>query len=414
LDGEKFNRQLHQKEIAFLENAENIEAFAEYYQNYTGEELSIEDAGKMLAQGGASLVDKSWNDKVGDDSGVKEAQDFIKENYTDKSAIFYDDEEGMRVGTHGFDANKDEYKDRYANMQGFTENKDFYQQNLNVGNGNGASTGDYVNGALKPIKELGTALQNDPLATLGAMGEGIVDAVLNPLDTLHETGVDAGALEDKAQLDTMLGDDTSAAQHRGEAYGGVVAAVVGGAVVKGTTKGLNALDGAVDGIETPDLSSVIGQGEAGKAIDADPWNIGSTDKDFYINSEGTLIYPSTGYRVLAEESFERAKNGEGVMSSGDTYMTFDNPGDFTSNVEAGNAVQVPYDPAGYVKFDTAQVGDDIHVPKEDWNRGKNPEPYAEYFGPNHPEGENYGLGEASQAITNTEIKNYETETFTNE
>ena len=184
-DGEQFNRQLHQKEIAFLKNKDNIEAFAQYYQDYTGETISIEDAQKILAQGGASLVDKSWNDKVGNDSRVKEAQDFIKENYTDTSAIFYDDKDGMRVGTQGFNASKNEYEDRYANIQGFTKNKDFYQQNLNFNTGKTGKANDYVDGALQPVKDLVSNLKEYPLETLGAMKDGVVDAVTSDSRTRH-------------------------------------------------------------------------------------------------------------------------------------------------------------------------------------------------------------------------------------
>ena len=61
----------------------------------------------------------------------------------------------------------------------------------------------------------------------------MVDAVTSPIDTLTQTGADARTLEEQAQLDTMLGDDSSAAKHRGEAYGGAVTAMVGGVAVKG-------------------------------------------------------------------------------------------------------------------------------------------------------------------------------------
>lgn len=236
--GELYNRQLHQDEIRFLKDSENIEAFAKYYQDYTGESISIEDAQKVLAQGGISLVDKSSNDKVANDSRVQEARDFILENYTDKSAIFYKDENGKLVGTQGFNPSKSEYEDRYANLGGFIDNKDFYKKNLNLGNGEGASAGDYVNGTVQSLKDLGNALIDNPLDTAKAVGEGVVDSVLSPIDTLTQTGADARTLEEQAQLDTLLGDDKSAAEHRGEAYGGLVAGVIGGVAIKGVTKGI--------------------------------------------------------------------------------------------------------------------------------------------------------------------------------
>ena len=236
LDGEKYNRQLHQREIAWLKDKANIQAFMEYYQITMGKTLSLEDAARILAQGGAALVDKSWHDRLGNNADVKEAQDFIKDTYTDKSAIFYDDPNSpVKYGTHAFNPDAEEYKDRYANLGGFIDNKDFYRDNLNLGTGKGASAGDYVSGAVQPIKDLGNALYNDPLGTLQATGEGIID----PMGSGLEAGSHMAELEEMAQLDGMMGDDTAAAQHRGEAYGGIAAA----AITRGTIKTITRLRG---------------------------------------------------------------------------------------------------------------------------------------------------------------------------
>jgi hypothetical protein len=113
----------------------------EYYQITMGKTLSLEDAARILAQGGAALVDKSWNDRLGNNADVKEAQDFIKDTYTDKSAIFYDDPSSpASYATHAFNPDAEEYKDRYANLGGFIDNKDFYRDNLNLGTSKGASS----------------------------------------------------------------------------------------------------------------------------------------------------------------------------------------------------------------------------------------------------------------------------------
>ena len=54
-----------------------------------------------------------------------------------------------------------------------------------------------------------------------------------------------------------------------------------------------------------------------------------------------------------------------------------------------------------------QIIDDIHVPKENWNQGVKPEPITAYFGKDNPEGKNFGEGGYSQAITNSNIENFD-------
>lgn len=61
----------------------------------------------------------------------------------------------------------------------------------------------------------------------------------------------------------------------------------------------------------------------------------------------------------------------------------------------------------YGTFDTLQIVNDIKVPYENWGKGTNLEPITEYFGKNNPIArENYGVGGATQAITNTPITDY--------
>jgi hypothetical protein len=243
LQGEKYNRQLHQKEIAFLKNKDNIDSFAKelYGENPTKEQLTQTE--QILAIGGASLVDKSFNnalletDKNTNDEQLKIllAQEFIKDNYKDSSAIFYNDKDKkFPTGTKGFDVDKDskEYKDRYSNFGGYFNNKDFYQKNLSLNTNTKDSTGDYIDGVIKPYKNLANALQEDTTGTLKNMAEGIID----PIGTGLETGTNMRHLYEKSTLDSLVGDEQSAAQNLGEAFGGAVTVVVGGLGGKTFTK----------------------------------------------------------------------------------------------------------------------------------------------------------------------------------
>jgi len=93
LSAEINNRQLHQKEIAFLKDKKNIEAFAKelYGDNPTAEQL--QSAEKYLAQGGISLVDSSYSIKVGGqdadtktfNENVSKAEDYIQENFEENA-----------------------------------------------------------------------------------------------------------------------------------------------------------------------------------------------------------------------------------------------------------------------------------------------------------------------------------------
>ena len=282
LDGEKYNRQLHQREIAWLKDKANIQAFAIelYGANPTPQQLA--QAEQYLAKGGISLVDSSFSQRVGgmDADGqttnlhVIEAEEFIKDNYGDSQLFSYKDGQGNLVSTHGFEATQAQRDDRYGNMQGFKDNKDFYKENLNLGTGKGASAGDYVSGAVQPIKDLGNALYNDPLGTLQATGE----AIIHPLDSGQAAGAHVAELEDKAQLDAMMGDDESAAQHRGEAYGGIAAAVV----TKGTIKTITRIKGGKVRVEL----------EGGKSVEVPESSIARD--------------PRTGEYVYRGDSYENA------------------------------------------------------------------------------------------------------------
>ena len=126
---------------------------------------------------------------------------------------------------------------------------------------------------------------------------------------------------------------------------------------------------------------------------------------FYVKSNGDVI-PSTGYRATAGKGEEAARKGNLMSSSGDTYFTFDNIENMSSKT-ISDKMQIPYEPTVYGKFDTLQIIDDIRVPMEDWGKGTKPEPITQYFGKNNPNGDNFGNGGATQAVTKLPIKDFE-------
>jgi hypothetical protein len=73
LSGELYNRQLHQNEIRWLSDDENIKGFAKAYG------LSLEDARARLTQQGLRNIDKGWSLKLGARTD-KEALSYLRSN----------------------------------------------------------------------------------------------------------------------------------------------------------------------------------------------------------------------------------------------------------------------------------------------------------------------------------------------
>ncbi|UFH58041.1 hypothetical protein [Sulfurovum mangrovi] len=221
-------------------------------------------------RGGASLVDKSYYDALGvdDNFDYDDARDFIQQNYTDTSTLEYNDPNSPTGTylTHGFSPDSYEYENRYANLQGFYENKDFYVQYLNLSDGsNDASILDYGEGAFNPFTQLAYTFEKDPFGTIGAVGEGLLDFAMNPIDGLQDVGMQIAELKAKGDLDTLLNDDVSAAQHYGEAASITASVLMPGAVegTKALKKGLN--NAVEDGVNI-DAKYVDGDGSGGAII----------------------------------------------------------------------------------------------------------------------------------------------------
>jgi hypothetical protein len=139
---------------------------------------------------------------------------------------------------------------------------------------------------VQPIKDLGNALYNDPLGTLQTTGE----AIIHPLDSGLEAGSHMAELEEMAQLDGMMEDDTAAAQHRGEAYGGIAAA----AITRGTIKTITRLRGGRVRVEL----------EGGQSVEVPE---GSIARDSYGN-QVLIEYKGKPVEVNGKDSAKNVAN----------------------------------------------------------------------------------------------------------
>ena len=117
---------------------------------------------------------------------------------------------------------------------------------------------------------------------------------------------------------------------------------------------------------------------------------------FYARSDGTLV-PSTGYRHVSSDAPylpELIKTGHTPANPKGTYISFTKIDDPKL---APGALQVPHDAAIRIEFDTANVADDVRIPKGKWGQADHLEPITADF----PE---FGPGGATQAVTEKPIQ----------
>ncbi|WP_343210998.1 hemagglutinin repeat-containing protein [Campylobacter concisus] len=223
-----YNRQLHQREIDFINNKNNIESFKSKLQTTTNKIYSDDEAKSILAKAAVSLTDKSFNETYrqnlssNDLYNIELATNFIKQS------SFYNT---TLDNTNAFNPDKKQYEDRYVYLDSFTNNREFYDKNLKVDT-------HYLDNALSFLGGVGTGAKNllvdtatglyrlatDPVET----GNGIANTVSNA-DTLIYNGLM------KSELDTVLGDYESVTARDFEFIGGIWG---GGALARTTTKGV--------------------------------------------------------------------------------------------------------------------------------------------------------------------------------
>ncbi|SFG82775.1 filamentous hemagglutinin [Duganella sp. CF458] len=106
-----FNRQLHPKEVAFLQDKARVKRYADYIKGKTGTTLTEEQAQLALSRYGAAMEDEKWAQVNGRD-GNTEA--FIKQEAIAAQLSYTDSAGNKHVG---FQATAAEYKDETINLR---------------------------------------------------------------------------------------------------------------------------------------------------------------------------------------------------------------------------------------------------------------------------------------------------------
>ena len=186
LQGEKYNRQLHQKEIELIKK--NAGAFAAYYKKKTGKALSQKEAEAMLAQAALHNVD-SWYAGTNVNS---DAENFIEDLARSHGGTFKDNQGRTQ---HLFDERGNEMYKRHAvnaNTVFDPQAQDLYRstgynpaniarsiaESAQLQKESAATQKEFIAHAVDAAKSTGNAAYRDAAirATVDARRNGVVDA----------------------------------------------------------------------------------------------------------------------------------------------------------------------------------------------------------------------------------------------
>ncbi|MCP4088492.1 MAG: hypothetical protein GY746_01680, partial [Gammaproteobacteria bacterium] len=117
---------------------------------------------------------------------------------------------------------------------------------------------------------------------------------------------------------------------------------------------------------------------------------------YYVRSNSDVI-PAKAYRYISSQApylDDLLNNGTIPANTKGTYISFDRIDDAS---DAAARMQVPHDAAIRLEFDTLQITEDVRVPHGQWGTASHFEPLTVDF----PQ---FGIGRATQAVTNKQIK----------
>ncbi|WP_188115748.1 filamentous hemagglutinin N-terminal domain-containing protein [Campylobacter concisus] len=223
-----YNRQLHQREIDFINNKNNIESFKSKLQTTTNKIYSDDEAKSILAKAAVSLTDRSFNETYrqslssNDLYNIELATNFIKQS------SFYNT---TLDNTNAFNPDKKQYEDRYVYLDSFTNNREFYDKNLKVdtklSNDIANFATGFAKGGINLVKDTITGvyyLVSNPVKTGDTILRNSPD-IISALPSTIKNGLDKG------ELDIVLGDYESVTARDTEALG----TLFGGAAIASNT-----------------------------------------------------------------------------------------------------------------------------------------------------------------------------------
>uniref|UniRef100_UPI0015E187D5 hemagglutinin repeat-containing protein n=1 Tax=Campylobacter concisus TaxID=199 RepID=UPI0015E187D5 len=254
-----YNRQLHQRET------DKIKELSEIYAKEKS--ISLDKATSIVAKAYYSSVDSDANDfyinNLSSDEAIEilKAKEFIQDNLNSPNNHLVN-------GNDISNTSKKEYYDRYSNLQGYNDNKDFYEKYLSIKDQDNTlkfSASDLASGFIKPYKDIFGYIVSDPLNS----SKDILLGAINPIGSGYEYGRHLREIYEKASLDSFLKDEAGYNKHGGELAGNAVHAIaLGGKGVKLVKDKLGSL--VLKDLDTLGSSfsgyAIKNAGEAGRAI----------------------------------------------------------------------------------------------------------------------------------------------------
>ena len=205
-----YNRQLHQREIDFINNKNNIESFKSKLQTTTNKIYSDDEAKSILAKAAVSLTDRSFNEAYrqslssNDLYNIELATNFIKQS------SFYNT---TLDNTNAFNPDKKQYEDRYMYASKAYDNSDFYKDNLYIKTNHGIldytkstiyGLGGFAVGGIEGLADLGNIILH-PVDAIN----GLDNAFYHPILTAKNANANIQEFMAKNFVDSVLGDQSS-------------------------------------------------------------------------------------------------------------------------------------------------------------------------------------------------------------
>ena len=239
-----YNRQLHQREIDFINNKNNIESFKSKLQTTTNKIYSDDEAKSILAKAAVSLTDKSFNETYrqslssNDLYNIELATNFIKQSSFYNTSL---------DNTNAFNPDKKQYEDRYMYALNAYNNEDFYKDNLSVKTNPGIldytkstmyGLGGFAVGGIEGLNDIGNIILH-PVDSIN----GLNNAFYHPILTAKNVNADIQEFMAKNFVDSMIGDQSSINYRNyhalGENIGSLGAAGKVGQIAKNSGKLVN-------------------------------------------------------------------------------------------------------------------------------------------------------------------------------
>ena len=205
-----YNRQLHQREIDFINNKNNIESFKSKLQTTTNKIYSDDEAKSILAKAAVSLTDRSFNETYrqslssNDLYNIELATNFIKQS------SFYNT---TLDNINAFNPNKKQYEDRYMYASKAYDNSDFYKDNLYIKTNPGIldytkstiyGLGGLAVGGIEGLTDLGNIILH-PVDAIN----GLNNAFYHPILTAKNVNTNIQEFMAENFVDSVLGDQSS-------------------------------------------------------------------------------------------------------------------------------------------------------------------------------------------------------------